>query len=828
MLEDVVASIVYRLRSGEMPYQAIATSLALIPNEIYAMLPLEVAQGGEPNEVLVRRSVLEKVLIARKESAAIRCGAAASVSQAYSALGQVALAEMSLARAEDCSKEEGCNPLQTLHSRLSARESLYIARGEMDKAKEMADQLLSLKGPGLSYRIAYTENKMNMGIYPCQRGELVESLQILKAVLSDLQVLEAECYHPADIKLLRQVRSGCLANIARALIDATTYIGMTSAGSSEDQAVETLGGSDRANAIAFDVDSSAWMEVAGTRSPVRLLEQAEEDLRTAISLSEETGHSEYLAIQQMLHARVYQMMGRFPEVEAKLVAALRNSQRAGDQRHVGALAAQIARVAEARGDVPAQLDALSTQMQSLLRGVIEGRIDEQEATRPGIKAMALAALPGASTEVIWRALLIAESGKGIRLARSMRHGVAGMPSAGQDSTQLDALMAEREIRRQNWIWRRPIDDVDVLRNELSSIDRQVRDERLQMGLRDPRYATWHDATWASLASRESLLEWLHSTGDNSTLVSILATDEVAYAIAVWNSGAVATSAAVERGNPAGCLSALLDGLRVRLLALGLDDLVLVSPDASHDRISWAALLFDGRHSIEQFCVSVLPGIGFLEICTSRPKRTWRTAVCIGAPQRRDLPALDATRLEVEASVRMLANAKVAVGAPHIGRAANLDALRSSTDEFDILHLACHGELTADGSVHLMLSPDMASGESGVLDSDFILTQAKVASGALVVLAACTSAASGASGRFVQAGQVSAWLIAGASHVLASVREIGDRSSAKFIERFFEFLLQGRSPARALAHTQRAALAGELDSAAAHPVQWGAFTVSGLG
>jgi CHAT domain-containing protein len=73
------------------------------------------------------------------------------------------------------------------------------------------------------------------------------------------------------------------------------------------------------------------------------------------------------------------------------------------------------------------------------------------------------------------------------------------------------------------------------------------------------------------------------------------------------------------------------------------------------------------------------------------------------------------------------------------------------------------------------------------------------------------------------GLVQAFLVAGASNVMATFWPVEDRATAQMMSRFYEALSSGQSEAEALASAQRAAL---RSSATAHPFYWAGPAVFG--
>jgi CHAT domain-containing protein len=87
---------------------------------------------------------------------------------------------------------------------------------------------------------------------------------------------------------------------------------------------------------------------------------------------------------------------------------------------------------------------------------------------------------------------------------------------------------------------------------------------------------------------------------------------------------------------------------------------------------------------------------------------------------------------------------------------------------------------------------------------------------------------GTAGRFLDHGQVPAWLIVGARQVLGSLVPIGDADALQFHSAFYRHLVTGYRPAAALAMAQRQAAAGELGPSLQSPDNWAAYVLYGAG
>jgi tetratricopeptide (TPR) repeat protein len=150
----------------------------------------------------------------------------------------------------------------------------------------------------------------------------------------------------------------------------------------------------------------------------------------------------------------------------------------------------------------------------------------------------------------------------------------------------------------------------------------------------------------------------------------------------------------------------------------------------------------------------------------------------------------------------------------IGKHATIEALRAHAGDADVVHLACHAQFRSDNprfsALHL---------HDGVLTVD--LVERLSLAPATVVLSGCETGLSDAGSGDDMVGLVRAFLIAGASRVLASLWPVDDAVTASFMAYFYDALRSGLPPAAALGKAQR-----EVRRKHPHPLYWAAFTLYG--
>ena len=150
----------------------------------------------------------------------------------------------------------------------------------------------------------------------------------------------------------------------------------------------------------------------------------------------------------------------------------------------------------------------------------------------------------------------------------------------------------------------------------------------------------------------------------------------------------------------------------------------------------------------------------------------------------------------------------------IGDEANAVALRAACADADVLHLASHAEFRSDNPMFSALQ--LADGPFTVQDAETLQLRRGI-----VVLSACETGVAVYSRGDEMIGLVRAFLVAGASRVVASMWPVDDAVTLRFMAAFYRSLRGGNAPSVALRAAQL-----DLMHTHPHPFHWAAFTLYG--
>src|SRR6185312_7770135 len=232
-----------------------------------------------------------------------------------------------------------------------------------------------------------------------------------------------------------------------------------------------------------------------------------------------------------------------------------------------------------------------------------------------------------------------------------------------------------------------------------------------------------------------------------------------------------------------------------------EDHVLFVPHGVLHALPFAALhqIGDpGRDLIDDHTVALAPSAAIFLLCSQRPRSPHSSSLLLAAE-----PA--AARDEIRAVERSWPQAVVLEGA-----ASTLAAVKHASETSRVIHIAAHGVFRADNPYFSAL--ELADGRLNVIDIYNLRLRAD-----LVVLSGCGTALGDLAGGDELIGLTRAFLYAGARAVIASLWDVDDRTTAEFMQCFYENWSGGASPSQALRRTKL-----EFRRRYPHPFFWAPF------
>jgi CHAT domain-containing protein len=326
--------------------------------------------------------------------------------------------------------------------------------------------------------------------------------------------------------------------------------------------------------------------------------------------------------------------------------------------------------------------------------------------------------------------------------------------------------------------------IEALRHGASVLQQHLHSltERTQL-----RLARLHDLVWAPLVP---LLTQHQAKARATPPATASAARSVANSVADSVADSVASSAAdsvSHLGPRAPC--------RQRLLLV------------PHGPLGWLpfAALHDGHTPLsERFELALVPSAKMALRGLQRPTNPPVRALVLGECSRLPHAAEEARNVG-----RMFTNAQVLVA-----EQATLRHLCQHAPQADVIHLACHAQFRNDNPMFSALH--LLDGALSVEQIEALSLQA-----ATVVLSGCDTGLADQSAGDERVGLVRAFLLAGASRVVASQWTVDDEITSHFMGHFYGALRAGQTPAAALRLAQL-----ELKQHHPHPFYWAAFTLHG--
>jgi hypothetical protein len=246
--------------------------------------------------------------------------------------------------------------------------------------------------------------------------------------------------------------------------------------------------------------------------------------------------------------------------------------------------------------------------------------------------------------------------------------------------------------------------------------------------------------------------------------------------------------------------------------VGASRLVIV-PHGSLHYLPFHALYNGESYLIETHALRYLPAAAFLRLGKEKCSAQCQI-LAVGHSFGGRLPYT----LEEASEVAKLWNTQ-----PLLEKSATSERVRETLGEYDLLHLACHGDFRPDNPLFSGLA--LEDGWITTLDLFNIRMRAS-----LVTLSACQTGRSVVGGGDELSGLMRACLSAGAATLALSLWPVADRSAAMIMEHFYRALACGEDKASSLRQAQLSLLRGEgeTDPYYRHPYFWAPFYLVGDG
>ena len=278
----------------------------------------------------------------------------------------------------------------------------------------------------------------------------------------------------------------------------------------------------------------------------------------------------------------------------------------------------------------------------------------------------------------------------------------------------------------------------------------------------------------------------------------------------------------------GALTAALGTLHDRLidpiaswLPADAGDPVVIVPSPDLQLLPFAALAnAQGVPLIARHTLVFAPSLGVFAYTAAKthPTSAQQTALVVSDPLPPDpdaLPRLAGARREGVAVARRLGTTRVTLLE---GTRATETAVRAAAPGASTLHFATHGLISTQLPTKSSLVLAKSATDDGYLRVDEVFDLDLEAN--LVVLSGCSTGFGPVSSEGI-AGLVRGFIYAGTPTVVASLWDVGDRSTGVLMDAFYRAMAGGASKAAAL-RTAQLATRRQFP----HPAQWAAFQLTG--
>lgn len=262
---------------------------------------------------------------------------------------------------------------------------------------------------------------------------------------------------------------------------------------------------------------------------------------------------------------------------------------------------------------------------------------------------------------------------------------------------------------------------------------------------------------------------------------------------------------------------LIKPVETELKNSGVTTLVFI-PDGSLRNIPMSALYDGKKYLVEKYAIAISPGLQLFE-----PKSLTRQQLNALAGGLSEMPEGEnfSQLPNVEKELKSIEDSGVSTVTLYNKRfRSNILEDEINAQPFQVVHLATHGQFSSNPNETFILASDK---RIKVAELDNLLksrVQKRTEPIELLVLSACETAAGDNRAALGLAGVA---LSAGARSTLASLWQIGDDSTAYFINQFYRELMTGKTTAKALREAQLKLLKSKQYN---RPMYWAPYVLVG--
>jgi hypothetical protein len=654
-------------------------------------------------------------------------------------------------------------------------------------------------------------------------------------ILKDVELLIKDCAEMCDARALHIAQiamSANLANLASVALLVPSDGAPTLLAPIMSVAIRVDG------ALVASIPDDDYRLLA--RAALRLLEHALD-----ISIRLHLNH--YVARQRLRVADSLARLGVKDLVEVNVVAALEYALLANDSMLASQIAVRLGIANIRAGNLDNGLYMAEIAANTLIRASIDDHMGHNEGVDEISKeacALALKSCDGSSGAKA-RAILVLEKLKAIRAANLSSVGASIIDAVPSElGTERARLIEKREQLRAEALL---ADDEPEVAAELEAVSTDVERLRYRIEAIVGRVMEVTDSRSMRYMTVMEAFHLLERIGPKTTLWGVYYDEQDIWAYALWRESAElillddwstwpedldkllgATGTAHVLGGLEPVTARLLRPLARRLSALRPEDRLIFSPFGRFARVPLDAMMSIGGSVLaEHLTLSLVPGLGMLEACVERRAFEATSVIAVGAPTRtiRQPPLFS---MDEARTVARHFTARNKQSVLLLGREATSSAVRDAAQRHSIVHLACHGDwgdgVSRLGCIYLAEAAD--GSESGVVTAADVASTYRLMPGCLVVLAACETGEINVAHHDDANALVQAFMIAGASSVVATRWAVRDRATSVLMNAFYARIAAGEPIAAALASTVRDARSGSLGVEVTEAEVWAAFVLFG--